>query len=135
MKIDSSQIVLFVVFMVLGLISAWYFGDLGEKTTSGAISEPKLSVVQQQGRVLFTQNCAQCHGSSGSGTDQGPPLIHKIYEPSHHGDGSFIVAARSGVRAHHWKFGNMPPVNSVTDDDVSKITQYIRAVQRENGIH
>ena len=57
-----------------------------------------------------------------------------IYEPNHHGDMSFRLAARQGVRAHHWDFGNMPPVEGVTDEDVIKITRYVRELQKANGI-
>jgi len=38
------------------------------------------------------------------------------------------------VRAHHWKFGNMPPVEGIHDEDVIKIIAFVRAVQKENGI-
>lgn len=64
----------------------------------------------------------------------GPPLVHKIYEPSHHGDAAFQVAAAQGVRAHHWRFGNMPPQDGVTAGDVTAIIAYVRELQRANGI-
>ena len=63
-----------------------------------------------------------------------PPLVHKIYEPSHHGDAAFLLAAKQGVRAHHWKFGNMPAVEGVTQAGVLNIIAYVRALQKENGI-
>mgnify|MGYP005998193611 CR=1 FL=1 len=65
----------------------------------------------------------------------GPPLIHKIYEPGHHGDMSFQLAAMNGVRAHHWAFGNMPAVEGITPSDITNITTYVRAIQRANGIN
>jgi hypothetical protein len=70
----------------------------------------------------------------GGGTDNGPPLIHKIYEPNHHGDLAFQRAVRQGSRAHHWRFGDMPPQPQVTDADVSVIVKFIREIQRANGI-
>ncbi len=39
-----------------------------------------------------------------------PRLVHKIYEPNHHADFAFQRAAAQGVKAHHWKFGNMPKI-------------------------
>ena len=54
---------------------------------------------------------------------------------NHHGDMSFVIAAQNGVRAHHWKFGNMPAVKGVTQADVLNIVAYVRALQRENGIN
>ena len=63
-----------------------------------------------------------------------PPLIHKIYEPSHHGDESFQRAVAVGVRAHHWKFGNMPAIEGLTRGDVKAIIAYVRELQEANGI-
>lgn len=91
-----------------------------------------------QGKALFQRHCAACHGTdlmgNGKGDKKGPPLLHKIYEPSHHGDAAFQLAAKNGVVAHHWKFGDMPPVPGVTPDDVAHITAYVRAEQRKVGI-
>lgn len=95
---------------------------------------PTLSQVAQSGEVAFNANCAACHGTNGGGTDQGPPLIHRIYEPGHHGDMSFLLAAQNGVRAHHWRFGNMPPVEGITETQIRWIVKYIREIQTANGI-
>ncbi len=95
---------------------------------------PELSADAVQGQQIFQANCATCHGNAGNGTENGPPLIHKIYEPSHHGDMSFYMAAKQGVRSHHWKFGDMPPVEGVNDNDVTMILAFVREVQRHNGI-
>lgn len=95
-----------------------------------ATSPPELA----QGKTLFAQNCSVCHGPAGDGTTQGPPLVDIIYEPNHHADAAFILAARNGVRAHHWRFGDMPPVPGVTDEIVLEIVGYIRWLQRQVGI-
>jgi len=88
----------------------------------------------QMGEAKFTASCAACHGPQGVGTSQGPPLVHKIYEPNHHGDAAFQRAAATGVQAHHWQFGNMPRIETVTPADVDQITQYIRWLQKQAGI-
>ncbi len=90
--------------------------------------------VVRDGAALFNAKCSKCHGTKGSGTDKGPPLVHRIYEPGHHADLSFHWAVERGVRAHHWGFGDMPPVEGVSNDDVSAIIGYIRGLQREAGI-
>ena len=87
----------------------------------------------QQGETKFNANCARC-GQQAAGTTQGPPLVHKIYEPNHHGDIAFQRAAANGVRAHHWKFGDMPKIEGVTPADVEQIIQYVRWLQRQAGI-
>ena len=101
-----------------------------------AVTPPaELSVEARIGKRGFDAKCAECHGKNGAGKNgEAPPLIHKIYEPSHHGDAAFLRAAENGVRAHHWDFGNMPPVEGVTRADVTYIARYIREVQRANGI-
>jgi cytochrome c2 len=88
----------------------------------------------QVGETTFNANCAACHGKQAAGTDHGPPLVHKIYEPHHHGDQAFQYAAANGVRAHHWEFGNMPKVEGVTPGDVDQIVKYVRWLQRQAGI-
>jgi mono/diheme cytochrome c family protein len=100
------------------------------------VSVPKLTAIQQQGEQLFNENCASCHGQDAAGQDGvAPPLVHIIYEPNHHGDMSFQLAAQRGVKQHHWQFGNMPAVPSVTPGDVTKIIGYVRSLQRANGIN
>lgn len=99
------------------------------------VIQPELSDDEKVGEDLFSEYCSACHGQNAAGRhDVAPPLVHKIYEPGHHGDIAFQRAVFYGVRAHHWPFGNMPPINGVGEDDVTKITTYVRALQRENGI-
>ena len=102
-----------------------------------AVSLPSsLTDQEQRGRTAFAANCAVCHGENGSGRiEMGPPLIHKIYEPSHHADISFERAIEYGVQSHHWTFGNMAAVGGLTKADIGGIIAYVRAVQRANGIN
>ncbi|TVO59722.1 c-type cytochrome [Denitromonas halophila] len=95
---------------------------------------PGLMPNPTMGKPLFEKNCASCHGVQLDGSDKGPPLVHRIYEPSHHGDIAFQLAAKNGTRAHHWQFGDMLPVPGVTPDDVAHITAYVRMHQRRAGI-
>lgn len=100
------------------------------------VALPTLGATAQLGQKAFSENCAACHGENASGRDgYGPPLIHKIYEPGHHGDMSFLLAVRRGVTAHHWRFGNMPLVEGLSDNRVAAIVTYVREVQRANGIY
>lgn len=88
----------------------------------------------ERGAPLFDANCAACHGPAGTGTTAGPPLVHEVYEPSHHGDEAFQIAVAQGVRPHHWDFGAMPPIPDLDRQDVADITAYVRERQREAGI-
>ncbi len=116
--------------------------DSVQKTSGGKgtplvdVKVPTLSATAEQGKAAFEANCASCHGKNAAGQDGvAPPLVHKIYEPNHHGDASFLLAARNGVRSHHWRFGDMPQIKDVSDQEIDKIINYVRALQRENGIN
>lgn len=101
-----------------------------------AVKQPAAhSELAQMGKRAFEATCAACHGDNAAGQDGiAPPLVHKIYEPGHHSDMAFFMAVDNGVRAHHWSFGNMPPVAGLTKGDVKAIVAYVRELQRENGI-
>ena len=101
----------------------------------GAVRVPQFSALAATGEPLFNANCAECHGRNAGGSERGPPLVHDLYNPGHHADAAFLFAARQGVRAHHWNFGNMPPQPKVTDTDVAAIVRYVRELQDANGIY
>ncbi len=101
-----------------------------------AIQMPPIEGNAAIGQRIFDVSCASCHGVNAVGVDgAGPPLIHKIYEPSHHADEAFQRAVSQGVRSHHWQFGDMPPVEGLTRGDVAMVIAYIREIQRANGIN
>ena len=95
---------------------------------------PILSELGRSGKAAFDSNCAECHGQNGSGSDKGPPLIHRVYHPGHHGDAAFALAIKVGVRQHHWRFGDMPAQPKVADEQVAAIVRFVREVQTANGI-
>ncbi|OYX44408.1 MAG: hypothetical protein B7Z02_06605 [Rhodobacterales bacterium 32-67-9] len=99
------------------------------------VRQAKLAGADILGETAFNAKCAACHGANAAGQNGvAPPLVHKIYEPGHHGDQAFFLAVENGARAHHWPFGNMPPVEGLTRSDVGNIIAYVRAIQRANGI-
>ena len=106
----------------------------GKEATAQLVIPTTFSDAAKMGERAFNAVCAACHGKDAAGTDVGPPLVHRIYEPSHHGDYAFEMAVANGVRAHHWKFGNMPPQPGLTKADVATIISYVRELQRANGI-
>ena len=123
-----STVVIFAT-MLVSLVNQSALSEISGKTDRGQIP-PEF----QQGEAKYKANCARCHGDQGVGTQQGPALVHKIYEPGHHGDAAFLRAAANGVRAHHWSFGDMPRIESVSPEDVTQIIQYVRWLQRQAGI-
>ncbi len=112
---------------------------IAEATTgNGAlvqITVPMLMGNAVVGEQIFNAKCAACHGDNAADRQgSGPPLVHKIYEPSHHSDMAFMLAPRQGVRAHHWPFGDMPPIQGLTDGDIKQVISYVRTLQQANGI-
>jgi cytochrome c len=86
------------------------------------------------GKSTYNKSCMECHGKDGVGGDKGPTLMHKYYEPSHHSDTSFYRAMTTGVRQHHWEFGDMEPVPGLGEKKMRKIIEYVRWLQRQQGI-
>ncbi len=129
----SKYWILAITVIVAGLI-VWQSRTGPEGTATVDVTVPALSSDAKVGRNLFDANCVACHGKNAAGSENGPPLVHIIYEPNHHADFSFQLAVKRGVRAHHWKFGNMPPVPNMSDPKIALITKYVRELQRANGI-
>ena len=102
--------------------------DIGANTTLVKVILPEtFSENSKVGKLLYEAKCVACHAVNASGQDGvAPPLVHKIYEPSHHGDESFQRAVSMGVQSHHWRFGNMPSIEDLTRGDVKMIIAYIR---------
>jgi mono/diheme cytochrome c family protein len=86
-----------------------------------------------EGGVLYQANCASCHGADLRGTSLGPSHLSVVYQPGHHGDGAFALAAINGVRAHHWGFGDMEPVPGLSQEDLDRIVAFVRETQRIEG--
>ncbi len=105
-----------------------------ETPTPTPTSTPESRFSGVDGRALYGQACAVCHGQALEGTNNGPTFLDRIYAPGHHADISFMFAIERGVRAHHWNFGNMAPVEGLTQQQVLAIIGFIREQQREAGI-
>ena len=151
--ISRTGLLITAFFVVGGAVVIWQ--QTQEQTMAGhSMTPPDLSAVEEGdpivevtlpselsqtaelGKRVFDTSCAACHGANAAGQNGvAPPLVHKIYEPSHHSDAAFLLAAKNGVRAHHWNFGNMPPVEGLTDADVKMVAAYVRELQRANGIN
>lgn len=120
---------------ILGILAGVLLvGCGGGEDGSTSSGDPLAGGDPAVGQELFLSNCAACHGAEGQGTDSGPPLVHEIYEPSHHGDASFLAAVQRGVEPHHWDFGPMPAIPGLEIDEVAHIVAYVRQLQREAGI-
>lgn len=132
-QLFPKLLVVGVVAAGVGLLISRQFENGGEKAAV-ALVVPPLTPTAELGKASFDTHCAQCHGANAAGTNQGPPLVHDIYNPGHHADQAFWFAVRRGVRQHHWPYGNMPPQPQVTDQELPAIVRYVRELQEANGI-
>lgn len=102
----------------------------GENEFNIPVQDPLLVA---EGDVLYQANCASCHGADLRGTALGPSHLSVVYQPGHHGDGAFALAAINGVRAHHWGFGDMAPISGLSQEDLDRIVTFVRETQRIEG--
>ena len=119
------------ILAITGLVGLTPVSSLAE---SNKPNPPAVPFQYGLGLQNYRSMCSACHGEWGSGSDSGPPLIHVYYKPSHHSDDSFYRAALEGVTAHHWNFGDMPPVENAQAEDIKPIVVFIRWLQAEYGI-
>jgi mono/diheme cytochrome c family protein len=114
-------------------------GNADEPSDNAIISADQFNIAVQdptlvaEGEVLYQASCALCHGSDLRGTEIGPSHLSVVYQPGHHSDIAFTLAARNGVRSHHWRFGDMAPVEGLSDADLERITAFVRETQLTNG--
>ncbi|NQV98805.1 MAG: cytochrome c [Rhodospirillales bacterium] len=129
---DHRLIAALTVF--LAIAAATSVSGAAERLDPQSIKLPQMTPELNVGKLNYDAKCAACHGLNTAGTDQGPTFLHRVYHPGHHGDRAFYLAPKNGARAHHWRFGDMPPVAGITDSQIEKIIGYVRAVQAANGL-
>ena len=119
-----------IVFLVIAVVASGGNSSNPEAGAGIPVQDPGLVAA---GEPLYQASCAACHGTDLRGTDKGPSHLSVVYQPSHHGDAAFILAARTGVRSHHWSFGDMEPVPGLSDENLEAVVAYVREHQRTNG--
>ena len=112
------------------LVAAALVAALFPAAACGSEGEP---IVASRGVGLYETNCANCHGSALEGTAKGPSLLSIVYEPNHHTDESMRSAIANGARQHHWAFGDMKPIDGLSERDVDQIIAHVRSEQERLG--
>lgn len=121
-----------VGFMVIA-VAFFGGGSAGTGPDSGTGIPAQDADLVAAGDPLYQASCAVCHGSDLRGTDIGPSHLSVVYQPGHHGDLAFVLAANNGVQQHHWPFGDMLPVPGLSDSDLEAIVAFVRENQRIFG--
>ncbi|NOY16945.1 MAG: cytochrome c [Gammaproteobacteria bacterium] len=130
----SVKIIALLTILSLSVLLASCEQDSQDRRGLPRIPGPDFKADAQSGKVLFSANCAKCHGVNLRGTNNGPPFLNKAYRPGHHGDMAFHLAVSTGVRQHHWKFGDMPVIAGLSGENVANIIAYVRREQKKAGI-
>ena len=119
----------------VGNAAEMHHGPTGPVPVTTFIQNPKVPFKYALGLQAFRDKCSSCHGQWAEGVaDKGPPLVHPYYQPGHHADDAFYRAATNGVKSHHWRFGDMPPVEGITEKDIAAILRFVRWWQEQNGV-
>ncbi len=82
-------------------------------------------IAVSEGRVLFSENCAMCHGEQGEGVD-GPPLNSKSFLRDTADETIFSVIS-SGVPSTEMPAWNQVHGGPLTDEQVRQLVTFIRA--------
>lgn len=101
--------------------------------TGGCGSGSPARSGEADGALVYATSCASCHGADLRGTDKGPSHLSIVYEPNHHRDDAFRSAIANGAPRHHWNFGDMEPVEGLSDIEVEAVIGFIRAEQQRLG--
>ncbi|MBT6327821.1 MAG: cytochrome c [Candidatus Thioglobus sp.] len=125
-----KKIFLLMAVLVIGFFALFYDGTVFDLKKSKLLPDLNYKPDISQGKSKYQSTCMKCHGKSLLGTETGPSLLDNTYKPSHHADLSFYYAVKSGVRQHHWKFGDMPMITGLSPERVSDIIAYVRQQQK-----
>ena len=134
MKGASRRLAVVVAGGALVIVGAWFIGRLDDRPGQIDVRVPQLSAAALAGQAAFDRSCAGCHGPQARGSEKAPPLVHPTYRRAHHADIAFELAVQRGVRAHHWRFDDMPPQPSLAAAEIAQITRYVRELQAANGV-
>jgi cytochrome c2 len=118
-------------FLLVSLVLSAVFAA----ATVSAADEIEIPFEMARGQLLYDKYCSSCHGLQLDGSDQGPPLVHPFYKPSHHSDKSFYRAVLQGTKQHHWNFGDMKPVEGMTPKKMDAVIPFVRYYQRQKKLY
>jgi mono/diheme cytochrome c family protein len=78
-------------------------------STSPTAGADPLAAQIEQGKTLYTDRCAGCHGAAGEGTDKGPPVVGPSAFPLDPRPGSQrAVQFKTAADVFAWTVDHMP---------------------------
>ena len=134
MKITNRLSVTRLLIILAGIAVALTINCGTSEQDEPSVDAPVAQTAAYDGEESFQNRCAVCHGPTAEGTQTGPPLVNRLYEIGHQPSFSFHNAVNKGVTAHHWNFGDMPPIPNVPPEEIDAIICHVRDLQRAEGI-
>ncbi len=89
-----------------------------------------LSQLAVAGKRVFEGHCADCHGYQALGSPRGPSLQDRVYWRDLLDKRTFHSAITDGVRAYRWTYGDMPPVEGLSFNQIETVARYIHELQQ-----
>ena len=83
--------------LLVGLVGAFSTPLHASSLNSRSVIQPEMTEALLTGKRVYEAKCAKCHGINAVGTNKGPPFLHRVYHPGHHGDAAFFYAVERGV--------------------------------------
>jgi alcohol dehydrogenase (cytochrome c) len=83
------------------------------------------AMAQEQGRQVFAQRCAGCHGSDGNGGELGPGIATRVPTRT---DQELTMLFRQGLPA-----SGMPSFANLSDADAAALVQFLRTLKPRAG--
>jgi len=99
----------------------------------GEVAVPDLPGDAAAGAVVYEQGCAGCHGDDGSGADAGPGLLVPEYSLPGFDDTALVTAIVKGVAADEGRYGGMPRIRGLSEQDLADLIAFVRGLQHEAG--
>ena len=77
-----------------------------------------------EGEKLYNETCTSCHGKDGTGGELGPPVAAQNRRYLRRTDQEIFDAIKNGITGTQ-----MPPYSQFTDDQIWRVTAYIRGLR------
>ncbi len=117
MQVENKPIIIFTVFMVIAFIvvaSFLIFSDPFNTKPKASQQTAQTEMGDQEGMVLYLNNCASCHGLKGKGLNGNPALTQ-----SKLGEEQIAHIIFKGK-------GKMPAFHRLTFEQIQKLTELVK---------
>jgi len=128
-KEDYSRYVAVALLLTVAVLVSFQAYIFREPGRIAADEERDLSFAVSEGEVLFSENCAMCHGQDGEGVDA--PALNDKRLLSRTADETIFSLINSGVPSTEMPAWNQLHGGPFTDDQVRQLVAFIRQWEKD----